>query len=87
MSLTTSRYGSGFYLHAKVNLNPPPEPEVTSPKPRKLSFIRQFSQQSHGSGSPRSPDGHKPKRFSFKRQGSRGPVEGSEALAGADPET
>ena len=47
------RYGSGFYMQARVKLSAPPEPEVTiSPRsPRRFSFRRQTSHQSV----PRSP--------------------------------
>ena len=64
--LPTLRYGSGFYLQARVQLNPPPEPEV--PTKTRFSFGRQSSHQSN----PRSPvETTGARKFSFKRQSSR----------------
>ena len=51
-----SRFGSGFYVQAKVKLAPPPEPEVSF-KPRRFSFRRQSSQLSTpGSPTATSPE-------------------------------
>ena len=48
--LPLSRYGSGFYLQARAQLNAPPEVDP-EPRARIWSFKRQSSRQS----TPRSP--------------------------------
>lgn len=81
-----NKYGSGFYLQAKVRLNPPPPPEP--PKPRRLSFHRQSSHQS----TPQSPAeaSSVQRKFSFFRQGSnlKSPVETTAVASfdGGDPQ-
>ena len=63
--LSIFRYGSGFYLQARVQLNPPPEPEVPT-KTRRFSFRRLSSRQHR---SPAETTGAR--KFSFMRQSSR----------------